>query len=251
MSQNSHLAPIHHLVETGSTNADAMARALAGEALPVWVRADVQTAGRGRAGRTWDSRPGNLHTSLAILTRCDPQLAPQLSLVAGVAVIEALRHLEIVRQRSNSIKVALKWPNDIMVGDAKLGGILIETAYDFGRKGLIAVIGFGMNVVAPGIINHRTVTLAELGFGATALELQDALAGAMAEALLVWDDGAGFHVIRARWLDSGMKPGMVMGIHAGAGVVSGLFEGLDIDGALLMRDETGRVQRFTFGDVTL
>ena len=79
------------LPETDSTNAEAMRRALAGEAPPLWVLADRQTAGRGRAGRAWASQPGNLFASLLVSTSCPPALAGQLSLVAGVAAIDAIR----------------------------------------------------------------------------------------------------------------------------------------------------------------
>ena len=132
---------IVRLVETGSTNADAMARALAGEPLPFWVSAGRQTAGRGRSGRAWESSLGNLHASLAIHLDCELARAAQLSLVAGVAVAGALRALAPDPRVAEPIQ--LKWPNDILIGDAKCGGILIESACDFRRKGLIAVIGIG------------------------------------------------------------------------------------------------------------
>ena len=100
-----------HLPETDSTNAEAMRRALAGEAPPLWVLADRQTAGRGRAGRAWASQPGNLFASLLVSTSCPPALAGQLSLVAGVAAIDAIRR---AAGQAPPAGLRLKWPNDIL-----------------------------------------------------------------------------------------------------------------------------------------
>ncbi|MEQ1697732.1 MAG: biotin--[acetyl-CoA-carboxylase] ligase [Hyphomicrobiaceae bacterium] len=237
--------------ETPSTNSDAMARAIAGEALPLWVMADQQTAGKGRSGRAWQSAPGNLHTSLALKVACEHNRATQLALVAGVAVIEAVRALATGHSGSNISKVRLKWPNDVMAGDAKLGGILIETTTDLGRGGLICVIGFGINVISTPRIDRKLAHLHELGLVVTAGALQHALAVAMSEALEVWNEGAGFGLIRSRWLAAGLAEGDAISVNAGSGPAGGLFAGLDDGGALLMRDPSGQVLRFTFGDVTL
>ena len=228
-----------------------MTRALAGEAVPFWVMADRQTAGRGRSGRAWDSLPGNLHASVALRLSCDQQRAAQLSLVAGVAVIGAVRALATDQRSSNIDMMRLKWPNDIMAGDAKLGGILIETTSDFASGDLMCVIGFGLNVVSNPDIDRKLANLHLLGLVVTASQVQDALAVSLSDALDVWNEGLGFAAIRARWLDAGLSEGNAIGVNAGNGVVTGVFAGLDDGGALLMRDASGQVERFTFGDVTL
>ena len=240
-----------HLAETPSTNLDAMARAIAGEVTPFWVMADRQTAGKGRSGRAWGSLPGNLHTSVAHRFSCDQSHAAQLSLVAGVAIIDAVRALATDQPDANINMVRLKWPNDIMVGDAKLGGILIETTSDFARGGLVCVIGFGLNVVSCPDMDRKLAHLQQLGLVVTAERVQTALSVALADALDVWNEGFGFATIRARWLDAGLAQGTGIVVNAGNGVASGVFAGLDDGGALLMRDAAGRVAKFTFGDVTL
>jgi BirA family biotin operon repressor/biotin-[acetyl-CoA-carboxylase] ligase len=117
---------IRRFVEVDSTNRLAADLARAGAPDGVVVRADHQTAGRGRRGRSWESRPG---TSLLVSVILRP--APALvTLAAGVAAAEACAGAE----------VGLKWPNDLMVGDAKLGGILSELVGD------AAVVGLGINL---------------------------------------------------------------------------------------------------------
>ena len=128
-------ARILHLRETGSTNADAMRLALKGEDLPLWVIADRQTAGRGRAGRTWTSPPGNLYASLAFCCEAPIEQAGQLSLIAGISLIDAIRtNTELAPDAG----LRLKWPNDVLVGLSKVGGILVESTMARGSPGFLA-----------------------------------------------------------------------------------------------------------------
>lgn len=245
-------ACIIHIEETASTNTDAMARALRGEALPFWLMADRQTAGKGRLGRTWVSEAANFHASYGGRVECPLDTAPQLSLVAGVAVMDALRHLIPLVASAGADTIALKWPNDIMAQDAKCGGILVETARDSVNGSMIAVIGIGLNLVShPVIDGRRTTHLANLGSYAPPLAYLSAIATSMEKVLQDWNGGAGFEGIRARWLEAAAPAGTAMVVNTGQARAEGTFAGLDSDGALLMRDKMGRVQRFTFGDVTL
>ncbi len=241
-------APLIHLTETGSTNAEAMARALSGAALPFWLMADRQTAGKGRAGRTWVSTGGNLQISLALALNCAPATAAQLSLVAGVAVIEAL--CRIAPERAGGLK--LKWPNDILLEHAKLGGILIETASRGAGCGLIAIVGVGVNVASAPAIEGRAVSaLSTTGHHTSVSTLVAALRESMDSALVLWEEGAGFRSVRARWLMAALPVGTPLRVHVGPELAEGAFAGLDEDGALLIDDLGGCRRRFTFGDVTL
>ena len=112
------------LGETGSTNKDAMRLAFSGEPLPLWITAERQTDGRGRSGRTWVSNAGNLQASLALTCQAPLKSAPELSFVAGIALIEAVRATSPLAE---TIHLRLKWPNDLLIGPAKAGGILVET----------------------------------------------------------------------------------------------------------------------------
>ena len=232
--------------ETGSTNADAMARALAGEPLPFWLTAERQTEGKGRSGRPWQSVEGNLHASLALHLACGPLEAAQLSLVAGVAVIDALAAV------APGSRFRLKWPNDILCEGAKAGGILVETVSNGAGGGLVAVIGIGLNTAsAPKIEGRATTSLAALGHAVSLKSIVAVLAQAMDIGLRLWNEGRGFDAVRHHWLDAALPIGTALTVHAGAATAEGRFAGLDTDGALLLQDLGGRVQRFTFGDVTL
>nr|MCH9765393.1 biotin--[acetyl-CoA-carboxylase] ligase [Alphaproteobacteria bacterium] len=107
-----------------STNAEALRLAGEGERGPVWIHADMQTAGRGRNGRRWHSDAGNLAASLLFAPDAPVRSLHQLSLVAGVAVLEAVVQ---VGQGAGTANLKLKWPNDLLFGRAKAGGILIES----------------------------------------------------------------------------------------------------------------------------
>ena len=132
-------APVHFLKVTGSTNTDLFE--LARQGAPEWtlVVAGEQRTGRGRLGRTWASLEGrSLLTSILLRPRVDPSDAPLLSLLAAVCMVEAIRS-------TNGVNVMCKWPNDLIVGERKLGGILTEAHVDSERLSFV-VIGTGVNV---------------------------------------------------------------------------------------------------------
>lgn len=131
--------------ETGSTNADLLSR-VPHLVQPTVRVAEVQTAGRGRAGRRWVSAPGEALTfSLAWRFQRDMAALLGLPLAVGVVVAECLRE--------HGVAVHLKWPNDVLKDGAKLAGILLETAPDGqahgGQRGNWAVIGIGINIGPP------------------------------------------------------------------------------------------------------
>ena len=127
---------VHYVERTGSTNTDALALARAGAPVGTVVRAGHQTAGRGRLGRRWEAPPGSsLLASVLLLTEPAPFVA-----VARVALAlrDACRDLA-------GLALALKWPNDLLAGEAKVAGILAEA--DGGSP--VLVVGIGCNVVWP------------------------------------------------------------------------------------------------------
>lgn len=252
-----------HVESCGSTNSEAMRLGLAalrgaGEPLPLWVLADRQTAGRGRSGRAWQSLPGNLLASLAVPLTCPPAVAAELSLVAGNAVIDAVR-----AACPDLSGLRLKWPNDLLLAGAKLGGILVESAplppagpYGGASGGVLAVVGIGLNLAA----EPRDVDRPAARLGAHASDNKNNLApidmlGYVGEAmqrwLSTWDEGRGLARVREGWLERAGPEGEPMTVHAGARLVSGTFAGLDRGGALLLTLPDGRIERFMFGDVTL
>lgn len=254
MSFSAEMPPGFRLVtfETvASTNTEAMRLAATGEPGRVWLAAEEQTAGRGRSGRAWVPVAGNLYASLLLRLTCGPEIAQQLALVAGVAVVDAVRAVAS-GQVADTSALRLKWPNDILIGGAKLGGILLESAQGLGGPGLVTVIGIGVNIVrAPQGLGRAATSLAEAGIETDRGSVLPALANAMDAALAIWDEGANFHAIRAVWSDRAGPVGEPLVVNAGQGPVSGRFAGLDHDGALLLDDGQGKVRRFTYGDVSL
>ncbi len=241
--------PVVELSEIDSTQAEAHRRAASGERGPVWINAAVQTQGRGRSGRSWASFSGNLAATLLFEPGCSAALLPQLSLVAGIATFDAVApHLA----RSPAMQpLSLKWPNDLLIGDAKLAGILIESRLQ-GRD-IIAMAGIGINIaMAPEIEGRTLACLAD--HAATPPSPGAVLAKIswhMQTWLQVWAKGAGFPLIRDAWTARALPEGTEMMVNAGDGPVHGAFAGLDIDGALLLLEPTGHRRRFSWGDVTL
>jgi BirA family transcriptional regulator, biotin operon repressor / biotin---[acetyl-CoA-carboxylase] ligase len=247
--------PIDHLATIDSTNVEAMRRIVAGERGPRWIVADEQTAGRGRSGRDWTSKPGNFYGSLILALPGRPAVAHHLSLLMAVAVFDGLTEVAGARGLPG---LRLKWPNDVLIGGAKLCGLLPESTTNPDGPGLLVVLGIGINLVPPPVDLGRPVAaLADHGISLTPDEMAAPLGTWMLHWLGLWRAGEGFDVIRQAWLErAGLRGETITvnagsGLHIGAGPVSGTFDGLDRDGALLLRLETGQVQRFTYGDVTL
>ncbi len=201
----------------------------------LWLRAERQTSGRGRVGRAWLSPVGNLYASTIVRLHPGEPEAATLALVAAVA-------LEEVASAYAPGKLQLKWPNDLMAGPAKLAGILLERADD------AVVIGFGVNLAYhPENLERPTTSIAALTAGAPdpAVFLAD-LAEAFARWLARWR-GEGLAAVRARWLQRAHPIGSALTSSA----AEGLFEGLDKDGALLLRRADGRITIVRAGDVFL
>lgn len=240
--------PVLTFDDIGSTNAEAMRLGLGGAATPLWLTAARQTAGRGRSGRPWASEPGNLYASLVIRVSCPPTVIHQLSFVAAVAAVVAIRRVD-ANDRLRTLR--LKWPNDVLIDGAKCVGILPESSIT-GPDQILAVIGTGINLAhAPDSLGRATTCLKAHGCDVTPTVMLDELSAAMRAALALWADGAGFATIRARWLQDATPTGTPMTVHTGADTLGGTFAGLDADGALILRDHTGYDRRLSFGDVTL
>jgi BirA family biotin operon repressor/biotin-[acetyl-CoA-carboxylase] ligase len=227
----------------GSTNEVARERALAGDGGRLWIVADAQTAGRGRQGRNWASPPGNLYASALIVDPCEPAVAAQIGFVAGVATQRAVADL--------GVEAELKWPNDLVVGGAKLAGLLVEGVTPPGRR-LTAIVGIGVNVVSsPEGLPYPTASLASaLGSSRSAGALFERLAARFDEALGVWARGAGFASIRGAWLAAAANLGGPIRVANALGAREGLFEGLDEGGRLRLKRD-GVVETIESADITL
>lgn len=238
---------IARLHEVGSTNDIVAARAAAGEPEGLVVVADEQTSGRGRHGRSWHS-PAGTGLYVSVLLRPPVQESSLLTLAGGVALCESLRE-------STGLATEIKWPNDLLApgGTRKLGGILVEGSAT-GSRLEYAVLGFGVNLRAsayPAEIRDRATSLEEeLG---RAVDAETVLSLALDALDRRYDDllaGRGDAVL-SRWLEltPGARGAQVEWSAQGA-LRSGVTEGIDRTGALLVRTATG-MERIVSGEVTL
>jgi len=230
-----------------STNAEARRRAEGGEAGPLWITAAVQTAGRGRRGRAWDTQRGNLAATLLLTTDKPPAEAAQLSFVAAFAI------RDLASAYAPESLIRFKWPNDVLVDGRKLSGILIES----GRAPSGALwlgIGIGVNLAhAPDNLERPATALidhlrADVGAAPTADEALAILSAAFVRYADVWLSG-GFGPLRDQWLKGAAGIGQSCEVRLDRDTLTGVVEGMDGDGALLLRGADGTLKRIAAGDV--
>lgn len=234
---------IEVVAETGSTNADLLARigSLNGPLLRI---AENQTAGRGRAGRAWLSRPGAaLMFSLAWPFKGPLHKMSGLPMAVGVALAETIVSL--------GVPVRIKWPNDLLRDGAKLAGILVETQKT--DDAIWAVIGCGINLVMPDELEAaigREVASAPWLAQMDRNQLMAALLSRLAAVLAEFDD-TGFAPFTERWnaLHAWQGRDVVL-LDQGAVLQQGRAVGVDHIGRLLLDTGQGRVEILS-GDVSL
>ena len=228
------------LPETSSTNARALNDARGGERGPLWVVADRQTAGRGRRGREWVSKPGNLYATLLLTDPAPGSHVAQLSFVAALAVHDAIGEAAAMLGPG----LTLKWPNDVLYGGAKLSGILLE------GEGSAVALGIGVNCAHhPEITEYPATDLNTAGAHVTPAGLFAALSRAMVARIAQWRRGKGFAEVRADWLKraDGLHRPLRVRLHDRE--LSGVFEALDDTGRLIVRLPNGATEIIAAGDV--
>jgi BirA family biotin operon repressor/biotin-[acetyl-CoA-carboxylase] ligase len=237
----------------GSTNAEAMSRARDGECGPMWFVTSEQTAGRGRRHRPWIAPRGNLASSILEVFDASPAVAATLGFAAGLALEAALQKTGIEASLrsagSDHMKFSLKWPNDVLAGQKKLAGILLEAEAVAGDR-LAVVVGIGTNVVAaPEGTPTPATSLAALGVHIGAEELFAELSDAWVEFRAVWDNGRGFGEIRRQWLERAAGLGQPVAIRTGSATVEGTFDTIDEAGCMIVRTSGGKRVPISAGDV--
>jgi BirA family biotin operon repressor/biotin-[acetyl-CoA-carboxylase] ligase len=208
--------------------------------------ADYQSAGRGRLDRTWQSPPSSgLCLSLAYTFERVPDKLPGLTLALGIGIIEALKSLDIDG-------ISLKWPNDIMALDRKLGGILTEARNSAGG-GVTIVAGVGLNVDLPesmrilddASFKHSIVDLKECVGDPPAREnLSVAIIESLFECMTRFESD-GFFSFQDVWRKHDWLFGKKIVVERPDGRFSGIADGVDSDGALKVRTEDGHRRAIT------
>ena len=211
-----------------------------GEPEGLVVRADAQIRGRGRHGRGWASPRGNLYASVLLRPSVPAAEIATLSLVAGLALAEALARL--------GIEPALKWPNDVLVGGAKLAGLLAEALTSKGHIEAV-VLGLGVNVgVHPDLPDRPTACLKSLGLSVEPEALLGHFLASLDPAYARWQAGGGFAPLRGAWLARAANLGEAIVLREGDATFAGRFVDVDAAGRLCLASEDG-LRRFGAGEL--
>ena len=228
-----------------STNDEAKRLAASGAAAGTLVWAMQQLAGRGRRGRDWASPPGNLYTSLLLWPACPAAKACQLNFVAAVALADAVSSL-----LPADTPVTLKWPNDVLVRNGKVSGILLESSAALDGAIDWLAIGVGVNVSSHPFDTPYPATNLQRE-GAANVVAADVLE-AFAECFLAWYEtwrGRGFAPVRVRWLTLAHGVGKLIEVRLEREILKGHFSDLDESGALMLDMPDGARRQITAGDL--
>ncbi|WP_340645788.1 biotin--[acetyl-CoA-carboxylase] ligase [Phenylobacterium sp.] len=236
--------PIESYDEIDSTNAEARRRAEAGETGPVWITALTQTAGRGRRGRDWQTKVGNLAATLLFSTDKPAGEAAQISFVAALAAAD------LAETCLGPGAATVKWPNDLLIHGRKAVGILVESG-PLPNGGLWLAVGIGVNLAhAPQDVERPAAAFGEFMSGPppSPRAALDVLAQAFERWRSAWER-EGFGAIAKGWTARAHGLGQACEARLPNQTHRGVAEGLDLDGALRLRLDDGVVLRITAGDV--
>lgn len=230
-----------------STNEEAKRLANGGGAHGAVIWAKRQTNGRGRMGRTWISAEGNLFVTMLLSPPVELAKCAQLSFVAAVAVAETLEAI-VAEPKS----IACKWPNDILCDGKKLGGILLEsftTREGMKNRNWLAV-GVGINIdSAPEHVMFPATCLRDAGVELISAKI--VLSRFIHHFIHGYDAwaGKGFAAIEKEWMARAYHKGKPIEVIVGDDQHEGIYEGIDKEGRLLLRDAKGKLTNIAAGDV--
>jgi BirA family biotin operon repressor/biotin-[acetyl-CoA-carboxylase] ligase len=235
---------------TGSTNTELVERAYPEQGRSEVMLAEFQTAGRGRRGRSWLAPPGGaVCLSLSWTFPEVPRDAGAMSLAVGVCVLRALKTQGVGNVR-------LKWPNDVLAADRKLGGILIELRAESGGPACV-VVGIGLNVaLGQNLVEHIASTglqATDLASHASVAVSRNALAASLIESCirgLRQFEQEGLRAFIEEWREADALQGREISVQSTDEVVRGLARGVDLSGALLVETPNG-LRKFLSGEVTV
>ncbi len=237
---------IETVTSTGSTNADAFQRGSRDETGPLVIFAEHQTAGRGRLGRSWESAPGEgLWLSFLLRPKSPVTIWHRITTLAALAVAESVESVA-------GVSAGIKWPNDVLVNDRKVAGILAETGTS-PIHGPFVVVGIGINVnqtAFPEEISQSAASLRQVSKGAVN---RGELAGRLIDRFGQWLQklDADFPTALSGATMRNTVLGKHITLHAGTTSSTGYAEALDADGELLLRLPDGSLRAFSAGEVTL
>jgi BirA family transcriptional regulator, biotin operon repressor / biotin---[acetyl-CoA-carboxylase] ligase len=259
-----------YLPSITSTNTYAMELARKGSEEGMVVLTDSQVAGRGRLGRTWVDAAGHNAITSTVLRPQFPLYL--LVMVAALAVVDTIAS-------SGSIRATIKWPNDVLIGERKVAGILIETNHDQNGQ-LVAIVGIGVNIngqrttifVEEGPTTHPQTNIRPDSLGAKATTLETELGHAISRETFIArllqqleirylllqqeaqepvapDYGAASRLVREQWRNQLSTLGRTIQVRQGDTILSGVAEDVDDVGELFLRCHSGERVKVTWGDI--
>ncbi|CAI8784245.1 DNA-binding transcriptional repressor/biotin-(acetyl-CoA-carboxylase) ligase BirA [Pseudomonas brassicacearum] len=240
-----HEWPVHIFDTIDSTNAEALRLIERGVAAPFMVLAERQVAGRGRRGRKWVSPfAENLYHSLVLRIDGGMRQIEGLSLVVGLAVMHALRDMGIA-------EAGLKWPNDVLVGEKKIAGILLELVGDPADVCHVVLgVGINVNMQSTDEVDQQWTSMClEAGRNFDRNELVARL-GAKLQHYLELHRASGFAAIQSEWEQHHLWQGRAVSLIAGVNKIDGIVLGIDHQGALRLKVE-GVEKNFSGGELSL
>lgn len=213
------------------------------------VVADSQQKGRGRLGRKWESPPGvNIYMSIILRPKIESKEATLITIMAAVACATALR-------RVTGLHVTIKWPNDLMVSDKKIGGILSELKTDHGRI-ISAIVGIGINVnvdidTYPADVQEVATSVKnETGMSYS----REVVISKILNEIDYWYkilNGMGKGILLLEWQKLTSTLGREVKVTVGKETFTGLAESIDSEGMLILRLPSGMLKKINSGDLTI
>nr|WP_244422698.1 biotin--[acetyl-CoA-carboxylase] ligase [Liberibacter crescens] len=230
-----------------STNSECIKRALAGDKGFLWIVASRQTGGRGRRNKAWFSEPGNVYASLLLINSGSSSFLLSLPFIISLAVQETIKSVMSL----GDSRVEVKWPNDVLIRQRKVAGILIESVNLLNRSQAI-VIGIGINVSCfPETVVYPVTSLKAEG---ASVELEDVyvhLFQKVEKMLSMWDQGRGRNKIMNLWRNAVYGIGEIITVNLPDRSLRGRFVDIDDNGFLLLEIDNGDFVQISTGDVFL
>lgn len=240
---------IHFYRELSSTNSIARQMALCGAAEGTIVMSRSQSAGRGRLQRHWFCPPGKgLLLSMVLRPEISVQLVPQLTLLTAVVVAETIKNV-------TGCEAGIKWPNDVLINDKKVCGILAESSFSRANVEYI-IIGLGLNVnldtnqLPPDCQETSTSLSLEVGRNVSRIKL-------LKQFIISWDEHiqgfvkAGHPYVRGKWIENNVTLGRNVTINKENNSILGLAVDISEKGGLIVRLSDGSLKEFLAEDVSL
>ncbi len=239
-------AQLQHYTTIDSTNLEAHRLFANGQRESLFLLADEQTAGKGRLDRNWASLRGNCYSTLILPLHSPSGMSNEISIVPQIGFVVALSVADVVRGLTTA-EPKLKWPNDVLVGGAKIAGILSEV---LSTNPLTVAIGCGINVAhAPTGLPYPATCLNAEGVHTERDIVFQSYRTALAQWFTLWNNGLGFAAIRSAWVQQAIGIGETASMTIGTEHLTGTFEGLTEQGAVVLKPSVGPPHIFHAGDL--